>query len=93
MPRHQVDDNFAVHRRLKNRAAAFQLFAKLLGVDDIAVMGEGIVVIGKMGQKRLGIGKNRGTGGGIADMSDSQIAGEFFQVGFLKTSDTSPIPL
>jgi len=38
--RHEMEDDFAIHRGLENRAVGFQFIAQDIGVDQIPVMAE-----------------------------------------------------
>ncbi len=72
--RHQVNDDFAVHGGLKNGPPVFQLRPQLAGVDEVAVMGQGVVFVAMVDQKRLGVGDDGRAGGGVTDMADRQAA-------------------
>ena len=52
-PRHQVNDAFAVRRRLKDRAAFDQLAAQAVGIGDVAVMGNRGPAHGELAKERL----------------------------------------
>jgi len=73
---HKVDNDFAIHRGLKNRPPFLELRPQLLGVDQVSIVGEGVVLIGMMDQKGLGVGEDRGAGCGITDMADRQASRE-----------------
>ncbi len=73
---HQVDDHLAVHRGLEDRPPLFELRPQFEGVDQVSVVGEGVVLVGMVDQKGLGVGEDRRAGRGIADMADRQASGE-----------------
>ena len=74
--RHQVDDHLAVHRGLEDRSPLLELRPQLQGVDQVAVVAQGVVFVGMVDQKGLGVGEDGGARGGIADMADGQASGE-----------------
>ena len=52
--------------------------AEQLGVDQIAVVGHRDGAHQILPQQRLGVAELAGAGGGIADVTDGRVAGEFF---------------
>ena len=79
MRRHKMNEDLAVHGGLENGTPVFQLRSQLLGIDQVAIMPQGVILVGMMNQKRLGIGDDGGACRGIADMADGQAAGQFGQ--------------
>ncbi len=74
----EVDDDFGVGGALEDVAMLFVLLAEEGGVDQIAVVGDGDGAHEIFAEKRLGVADFAGTGGGIADVADGGVAGEFF---------------
>jgi hypothetical protein len=77
--REHHDDDFAVHGRLENEAAGFQLVAELGGVGEIAVVGDGDLAAHAIHRERLGVAHVRRAGGGIARVADGHVADEVMQ--------------
>jgi hypothetical protein len=80
-PRHQVDDAFAVRGGLEDRAAFDQLAPQLVGIDDVAVMGDRRAAHGELAEEGLHVadlGRALGAGGGIAHMADADLARQRF---------------
>jgi hypothetical protein len=74
-PRHQVDDAFAVRGGLEDRAAFDQLAPQLIGIGDVAVMGDRSAAHGELAEEGLHVadlGGALGAGGGIAHVADGQ---------------------
>ena len=91
---HQVQDDFAVDRRLKNRAARFEFVAQLRGVGEVAVVRNGDLARAAIHRQRLGVAQMRGAGRGIARVADGHLSRPV-RAGLrpLKTCDTRPMPL
>ena len=65
----QVDHQLAVHGGLKNRALFLQVPFQFVGVDQVAVVGQGIGLFLVGNHKRLGIDQHGIAGGGVAHMA------------------------
>ena len=75
----EVQDDLAVHRGLEDRAFGLQLLAKLGGVGQVAVVGDGDLAAGAIHRERLGVAQVRGAGRGIARVADGDGAGQVVQ--------------
>jgi hypothetical protein len=77
--RHQVDDAFGVAGGLEDRAALDQLAAQLVGIGDVAVMGDRRAAHGELAEEGLHVadrGRALGSGGGIAHVADGERPGQ-----------------
>ena len=77
--REHHDDDFAVHRGLKNQAAIFQFIAQQRGVREIAVVRDGDLAARAIHGQRLGVAQRRGAGRGIPRVADGHRADEIVQ--------------
>src|ERR1051325_3699208 len=77
--RHQVQDDFAIDRRLENRAPLFELLAKWRGVGEIAVVRDGDLPLRAIHGERLRIANVRRSRRGIARMPDGHRANQVVQ--------------
>ena len=77
--RQHHDDDFAVHGRLEDEAAAFEFVAELGGVGQVAVVGDGNLAARAIHRERLGVAQVRRAGGGIARVADGHVADEVVQ--------------
>ena len=57
--RHQVQDDLAINRRLKNGALGFEFFAQLRGVGEVAIVGDGDLAPRAIDRQRLCISQVR----------------------------------
>ena len=71
----QVDDDFGVAGGLKDAAPLDQRLVDLVGVGEIAVVGDGEATELEIGEKRLDVAKHRIAGGRITDMTDGRVTG------------------
>ncbi len=86
----QVHDDFGVHGGLKDGPLGFQFAPQPGGIHQVAVVGDAVIFIAVEHQKRLGIGQQRRTGGGIAHMTDGQMTLRAFSVCFLEDLADQP---
>ncbi len=77
--RHQMQNDFAVHGRLENRAAIFQFVAQLRRVRQISVVRDGDLPARAIHGERLRVFQLRRAGGGIARVADGGFADEAVQ--------------
>ena len=77
--RQHHDDDFAVHARLENEAAAFEFVAEFGGVGEIAVVGDGNLAARAIHRERLGVAQIGRAGSGIARVGDGHVADEAVQ--------------
>ncbi len=74
--REHHDDDLAVHRRLKNQAAAFEFVAQRGGVGQVAVVRDGDLAARAIHRERLGVAEIGRAGGGITRVADGAVADE-----------------
>ena len=60
-----MQNDFAVGRRLENRAFAFQFVAQQVGIDEIAVVRNSHLAADAIHHERLRIFNGAGAGGGV----------------------------
>ncbi len=77
--RHQMQDDLAIDRRLKNGALGLQLLAQLRRVGQVAVVRDGDLAFGAIDGERLRIGDVGGTGRGIARVAHRHRADQIVQ--------------
>jgi len=90
---HEVHDDLAVHGGLEDGALLFELGSDLPGVDEIAVVPQGVGLAGVVHQERLRIGKGGRARRGVADMADGHVAAELLQRAFVHDFRDQPHPL
>ncbi len=78
--RDQVDDDFRVHRRLKDRSLLDQPAAQLGGVGQIAVVGKRQGAVAIVDQRRLGIAQLGLAGRRVARVTDGDASGQIADV-------------
>src|SRR5262249_38714445 len=71
----QVDNDFAVRRRLEDRAIGFQLVTQYLGINQVSVMSEREIAEGEVDDQRLDVLEIVSSGSGIAVVSYCHRAG------------------
>jgi hypothetical protein len=71
-----VDDDLGVERRLEQAAARDQLAAQLVGVGQVAVVGDRQPAAGDVDEQRLDVAQDRLAGGGVTIMTDRGVAPE-----------------
>ena len=78
-PRNAVGNNFRVNGGVENCTSVFHLLAQLHGVDQISVVCKGKRAFQIIQDERLCIFHGGGTSGGVSDMTDADISGQFIQ--------------
>ena len=69
----EVEDDFGVAARLKDRPVAHELVAQLAGVDEVAVVGHGDLAVGAIDQEWLRVLELALAGRRIARVADSDM--------------------
>ena len=77
--RQQVQNDFAVHGGLEDRARGFEFVAQLGGVGQVAVVRDGDLAARAIHGERLGVAQVRRAGGGIARVADGHVADQVVQ--------------
>ena len=77
-----VCDHLGVRIGVEDGAVLFQVLPERAGIDQIAVVRQGEGALYVIHDQRLGVFQLRRSGGGVADMSDPEIAGQLFQILF-----------
>ena len=77
--RKQVQENLAVRGRSEDRTAALEFAANRVGVDEVAVVGNGDESAIGGGAKRLGVAKLAAAGRRIANVTDRRAPRQFAQ--------------
>ena len=75
-PGQQMDNDFAVAGRLKNRALFLQFGPQPRCVGQIAVVADGDLAAGAVDDQRLGVLDVGAARGGVADVADGQMPGQ-----------------
>ena len=75
----QVQNDFAIHGGLEDRAPGLEFFAEPGGVGQVAVVRDGNLATGAVHGERLGVAQVRGAGGGVTGMADGNGAGHVMQ--------------
>ena len=70
----KMRQNLAVRGRLEKRPSVLQVFAKLVGVHQVAVVGKGEVSRAMPEEEWLYIFDAAATGGGVADMTNCVVS-------------------
>jgi hypothetical protein len=74
-----VEDDLGVGGGLEDRAIFFQAHAQLVGVDQVAVVGDGQRAARVIDRDRLRVLDHRVAGGGVAHVPDGGEAGEVLE--------------
>ena len=72
-----VDDDFGIAGGIEDVAPLLIFVFEFGGVDEIAVVGDGDLAADVFFEDGLGVAFAIGAGGGVADVSDGDVAGEF----------------
>jgi hypothetical protein len=73
---HQVDDALGVAGGLEDRASGLEAGAQLVGVDQVAVVGDGDRAARVVEQERLGVAQLGAAGGRVAGVADGRAPGQ-----------------
>ena len=76
---HEVEDDLAVHRGLKDGALGLEFLAEQRGIGEVAVVGHGDLASGAIHRERLGVADVRRTRGGIAGMPHRHVPDQAVQ--------------
>ena len=74
-----MEHDFGIAGRLEDGAAAAEVGAQFAGIRDVAVVRDGDLALVAHHRKRLGVEQHGVAGGGVAGVTDGQIAGQFGQ--------------
>ena len=91
--RDQMHDHFSVAGGLEDGSLRFKALADFIGVDQVAVMRQSNHALVAIDHDGLRVEHSGIAGGGVARMSDSQIAGKLLRTSSVKISATSPMAL
>ncbi len=72
----EVDQHLAVRGRLEDRPFGDQVGPQLLGIGQVAVVGEGEGALAVTGEDRLGVGEDRGAGRRVPGVTDRHVTGK-----------------
>jgi len=86
----KMQENLGVHGGLKDRSRFFQFVFQGVGVHEIPIVGQGIGFFPVMDDKRLGVYKDRASGGGITHVPDGRSTVQLFQKGHVENIGNQP---
>jgi hypothetical protein len=72
----EVQKHLGVHGGLKDGTTLFQFPLEQMGIDEVAVVGDGIGAAAVGHHEGLAVGQNRTAGGGVAHMSNGGMAAQ-----------------
>ena len=79
-----MKNDLAVDGGFEDGALGLEFVAQQVGIDEVAVVADGDLAAGAVGDDGLGVFEGAGAGGRIADMADGAGAGQFGEFLFVE---------